>query len=291
MPLGHGYGIAEPENVSKSTGDMRPFYAFTVPPVTRPDLQDKMFDDVPWEAMLQNAGVGSNQRELLILDASKLAASKIDYSFSLWTAYPEDPNSKTSTYYGGFFGSERIEIGDALRLRSSPGDVNVQADRLVLGLRFIFTKKDAPGTVYFRGHIYQSMTGTGNHPNIVPDENLPLALRDESNWRNSISPNQHWRWAMVKENIVLKEPSIKGRFYPTHRLMPIMNPSGFQKAVASGQTDQQFAHLNNRMDGSGRYIGRKRSRLDSLGDAVPHAARFVLEGHVREETYDQTMAE
>lgn len=289
MPIGHG--LVPQKNITKTINDLRPFYAFTVPPVTRTDLKDLVFDEIPWDALFQSATNDNSSREMIVLDASKMAASKIDYSFSLWTQFSDEQNSKTVAYYGCFFGAERFELGDALRVKSSPLEPDIKADRLVLGLRFIFTARETPGIVYFRGHIYQSVVGNMDLPNAVPDEMLPVALREESNWRNTTNPHQRWRWVLVKENIVLKEQSIKGRYYPTHRLMPIMNPTGFQDAMASGRADQQFAHLNNRMDGAGRYIGRKRNRLDSLGHAVPHNAMFAFEQHVREEAFDQTMTE
>ncbi|KAH7160292.1 hypothetical protein B0J13DRAFT_643811 [Dactylonectria estremocensis] len=264
MPIGHG--LVQQMNVTKGDRDMRPFHAFTVPPIAIPDLKRKLFDEVPWEGMIRAPGNDGNKRELLTLDASKMAAAKVDYSYSLWTQLSEDANAKTVTYYG-----------------SLPAEFNVPAETGVLGLRFIFTTKDFPGSVFFRGHIYQPVTGDIDPPNVVSEDKLPVALRDESQWRNSISPGLRWRWALVKENVVFKEQSIRGRFYPTHRLMPILNPEGFQQAVAEGKTDEQYAHLNNRMDGSGRYLGRKANRLDAVGASVPHTARFTLELHVREE--------
>ncbi|KAK7397800.1 hypothetical protein QQX98_012834 [Neonectria punicea] len=283
MPIGHG--LVQQQNVTKQDGDMRPFHAFTVPPVAIPDLKEKMFDEVPWEGMFRAPGNDGNKRELITLDASKLAAAKVDYSYSLWTRLSEDPNAKTVTFYGCFFGAERVEIGDTLRLRSLPAEFNVPAETGVLGLRFIFTTKDFPGGVFFRGHIYQPVKGDADPPNVVNEEHLPIALREESQWRNSTSPGKRWRWALVKENVVFKEQSIRGRFYPMHRLMPILNPAAFRQAVAQGQTDDQYAHLNNRMDGSGRYLGRRANRLDALGASVPHTARFALEPFVREETF------
>ncbi|KAM5348312.1 hypothetical protein ACJ41O_008136 [Fusarium nematophilum] len=277
MPIGHGR--VQQNNVTKTDGDMRPFYAFTVPPVALAELKDKQFDGVPWEAMLQGAA-DAGRRELIALDASKMAAVKIDYSYSLWSPLSEDANGKTITYYGCFFGAERVEIGDAMRLRSLPAELNVPAETGVLGLRFIFTTKDFPGAVFFRGHIYQLVTE--DKPNVVREEHLPIALRKETQWRNSIG-TRRWRWILVKENVVFKEQSIRGRFYPTHRLMPILNPNGFQQAVAQGQVDDQYAHLNNRMDGTGRYLGRKVNRLDTLGASVTHTAKLNMESYIREE--------
>ncbi|KAF4989474.1 hypothetical protein FGRMN_9094 [Fusarium graminum] len=276
MPIGHG--IVQQNNVTKTDGDMRPFYAFTVPPVTLPELKEKEYDGVSWEPLFQNSADG-NRREMLALDASKMAAVKIDYSYSLWSKLSEDPRARTVTYYGCFFGAERVEIGDAMRLRSLPADLNVPAETGVLGLRFIFTMKDFPGAVFFRGHLYQLVSE--DQPNIVRDEHLPLAMRSESQWRHSVGA-QRWRYALVKENVVFKEQSIRGRFYPTHRLMPILNPAEFQNSVAQRRVDDQYAHLNNRMDGSGRYLGRKINRIDTLGASVVHTARIGLEPFIKE---------
>ncbi|RGP65040.1 hypothetical protein FLONG3_9375 [Fusarium longipes] len=276
MPIGHG--IVQQNNVTKTDGDMRPFYAFTVPPVTLPELKDKDYDGVSWESLIQSTADG-NRREVIALDASKMAAVKIDYSYSLWSKLSEDLKIKTTTYYGCFFGAERVEIGDAMRLKSLPAELNVPAETGVLGLRFIFTTKDIPGAVFFRGHIYQLVAE--GHPNIVRDEHLPLALRSESQWRRSVGA-QRWCYAIVKENVVFKEQSIRGRFYPTHRLMPILNPAEFQSSVAQRRVDDQYAHLNNRMDGVGRYLGRKINRMDTLGASVIHTARISLESFIRE---------
>ncbi|KAI6748609.1 hypothetical protein HG530_015382 [Fusarium avenaceum] len=276
MPIGHG--IVQQSNVTKTDGDMRPFYAFTVPPVTLPELKEKEYDGVSWESLFQGAADG-NRREMLALDASKMAAVKIDYSYSLWSKLSEDPRARSVTYYGCFFGAERVEIGDAMRLRSLPADLNVPAETGVLGLRFIFTMKEFPGAVFFRGHLYQLVSE--DQPNIVRDEHLPIAMRSESQWRHSVGA-QRWRYALVKENVVFKEQSIRGRFYPTHRLMPILNPAEFQSSVAQRRVDDQYAHLNNRMDGTGRYLGRKINRLDTLGASVAHSARISLEPFIRE---------
>ncbi|WKT46267.1 Cryptic loci regulator 2, C-terminal [Fusarium oxysporum f. sp. vasinfectum] len=276
MPIGHG--IVQQNNVNKTEGEMRPFYAFTVPPVNLPELKDKEYDGVSWEALFQSTADG-NRREMIALDASKMAAVKIDYSYSLWSKISEEPNFKRVAYWGCFFGAERIEIGDAMRLRSIPAELNVAAETCVLGLRRIFTTSDFPGAVFFVGHIYQLVSE--DQSNIVRDEHLPIALRNESQWRHSVGA-QRWRYALIKENVVFKEQSIRGRFYPTHRLMPILNSNEFQNSIIQRRVDEQHAHLNNRMDGVGRYLGRKINRLDTLGASVTHTARISLEPFIKE---------
>lgn len=285
VPL--GFGMVIQPNVTKSDADMRPFQAFSVPPVTIPELNDKVFDEVPWELTFRGNVNDAAKRDLLLLDASKLAASKIDYSYSLWSPISEDPQARSITYYGCFMGAERVEIGDCLRIRQLPTELNIAAEQPIMGLRFIFTSKDYPGALFFHGHIYKQAEPGTDPAAMVPEDQLPIPLRDESSWRNQVSgsPTKRHGWILLRENTVLKEHSIRGRFYPSHRLMPILNPAGFQAALAQGQVDDQYPYLNSRMDGAGRYVGRRQNRIDTAGASIPQGMRLVFEPHIREEGY------
>lgn len=153
-----------------------------------------------------------------------------------------------------------------------------------MGLRYIFTRKDYPGTLFFRGNVYQLAKPDSPPANIIPEDQLPIALRDETIWRNQVNPAKPCRWALVKENLTLGEQFIKGRFYPAHRLMPILNPTAFNAALAQGQVDDQVPYLNNRMEaGLGDYVGRKVNRMDSLGASVPRGSVISLEPLIKEE--------
>jgi hypothetical protein len=275
------YGLVRQQIVTKVDAELRPFYAFSVPPASIPELKGKAFDEIHWDAMFQGAHDDSPKRDMLALDASKLAASKIDISFSLWGAGPEDTVNKVVHYYGGFLGAERVEIGDTLRVRSLPPDLKINVDRAVIGVYDIWARSEYPGAVLFRGNVYYLASTTDSTANFVPDEYLPLALRDETHWRQQATPGNlpPVRWALVREDVVLEEGAIKGRFYPTQRLMPLLKPTGWQQPALQGQ----ISHLNTRMEGGGgRYIGRRASRLDTLGASVAHGARIALEPHVTE---------
>lgn len=287
LPIGHG--MIERQNVTKTLKDLRPFYAFSVPSVAIPELKDKVYDEVPWEAMLQAVANDPTRRDLLALDASKMAASKIDCSFSLYTSQGEDVNTKYTPYFGCFFGAERVEVGDCVRLKPVPIDSKITPEALILGIRLIFTVKDNPGVPHFRGHLYMLVKGDVSTAQPVPEESLPIALREECKWRNHVSPASRWRCLLVKESVAIKEQQIRGRFYPTHRLMPILNPPAFQAAMQQGQTDGQMAQLNSRMDGgAGRHHGLKRNRMETLGASVPHTARLALEPLVKEASSNPT---
>ncbi|KZZ92196.1 Transcription-silencing protein Clr2 [Moelleriella libera RCEF 2490] len=287
LPIGHALAPQQP--LVKSVTDLRPFHAFSVPPVAVSDLKDKSFDQAPWETLFH--GSEPTRREVLALDASKLAASRIDASFSMWCPLNEDPNVDPTPYYGCFFGAERVEIGDCLRIKPVPSDpiLSTTSDSLLMGLRYIFTRKDYPGAIWFRGNVYRLAKPETTTPGqqqqqkqeaFVPEDQLPIALRDESQWRNSLK--RPLRWVLLKENLIVSEQFVKGRFYPTHWLMPILNAEGFKAAIAQGQVDTQVPYLNNRMDGTGGYVGRKANRMDSLGATISPASRLSLEPAIRE---------
>jgi hypothetical protein len=283
LPIGHA--TVPQANVTKAEADLRPFYCYSVPSVDIAELKDKVFDDVPWESLFQSAGNNSVRRDLLNLDASKMAASKVDFSHSLWTRRGDDPTGKAVSYFGCFFGAERLEIGDAVRVKMAGAEAN-SSPTTVMGLLHIFTSADYPGSVFFRGPIYQLSKGPNAAGTVIDDEKdkLPLAMQDEIRWRTQVTRSRQWCWILIKDNVVFKEQSIRGRFYPTHRLMPIYNLNEFRGLAAGQPLRDQHIYLNNRMDGAGgRHIGRKANRLETLGSCVPRTARLVLESHIMEE--------
>ncbi|KAM3561863.1 hypothetical protein ARSEF4850_003023 [Beauveria asiatica] len=283
LPLGNA--LIPQQNVAKHDKDMRPFQAFSVPPVSIPDMREKIFDEVPWVEKFRELGANPSKREFLLLDTSKMAASKVDWSYSLWSPLSEDLQAKTITYYGCFLGAERIEVGDCLRVRNLPMELNVVSeDMVVMGLRFIYTSSDLPGAVFFRGTLYQRADPGADPSTLVPVEQLPVALRDESHWRKQVQPGTFYGWVVVGgDGVRFEEKSIRGRFYPTHRVMPLLNAPVFEAAVARRQIEDQHPYLNSRMDGIGRYLGRQVNRLETLGGSAPAGARLALEPFVREE--------
>lgn len=278
IPIGHA--AARQPSVTKACREMRPFHAFSVPGMMLPDLQNKTFDQVAWDDLFIAAGQDRARRNNLILDASKMAASKIDASYSPWCPLVDDANPETAPYYGCFFGAERIEVGDCVRVKPLAGNSGVAGDWSVLGLRSIVAPRGKPPTLLFRGNVYQLTKATDAAA--VPPEDLPPALRDETLWRLRTSPGQPWRWVLASEDVLLDEKAVRGRFYPTHQLMPILNEASFSAAVADANIEGQYPFLNNRMDGPGGYIGLKANRRDMLGASVPQNAAIALEPLIRE---------
>ncbi|KAK2053210.1 hypothetical protein LY76DRAFT_598006 [Colletotrichum caudatum] len=293
LPISHHLFNQSPIQTMEATA--RPFLAFSVPNVSIPELQNKAYDEVNWEAFLRSLRPEDNhRREVALLDSSKMAAQKVGVSFSVFSRIAENEGGKKIDYHGIFLGAERIELGDVLRVRISPEqnlptDANNLPDAL-LALREICTAPiDVPGMAFFKGDIYQPLTGD-NAPVAetaitVPEDKLPRPLREEMVFRKKFAPADRWRCVLLKQNAVLREPDLKGRFYPTHRLLPLLD--GQAKAAAEAQQgivrDVQ-QRLNQRIDTfKTAYIGQKGSRADTIGPALPPGSVLRFEPSVREE--------
>ncbi|ROT39453.1 hypothetical protein SODALDRAFT_276432 [Sodiomyces alkalinus F11] len=309
LPISHGLFNQSQLQLKPETA-LRPFLAFTVPPVSLPDLSDKSFDKIPWDTLIGAVAAEPTKREPLLLDASKLAAIKISMSFSLFTRIGDSEGGRKTNYHGIFLGAERIEVGDALRVRVPHEQQNLmprwalsqaQASGAFLGLREICTARDTPGYVFFKGDLYIPITGehnpggvendpnSGGDPVIAPDEKLPRALREEAAFRTKFAPRERWRLALLRQNTVLREQDIQGRFYPSARLLPVLvhpNANQLQAELQKGVVRDSARQLNQRFDTfKDGYIGQKAGRVDAVGAAIPHgsAALFGFEPVVREE--------
>ncbi|KAI8276389.1 hypothetical protein K4K56_001125 [Colletotrichum sp. SAR 10_98] len=272
----------------------RPFLAFSVPSVGIPELQSKAYDDVPWQQFLGSLNPeDTHRREVILLDSSKMAAQKIGSSYSLFTRLSTTEDGKKTDYQGIFLGAERVELGDVLRIRittDQPGvpEAATNLSDALLGLREICTAVDMPGAVFFKGDIYQPITGdnkpVGGMP--VTEDKLPRPLREESAFRNKFAPAERWRCVLLRHNAVLREGELKGRFYPTHKLLPLLD--GQQKVgaeVQQGIVRDAQQRLNQRIDGfKTGYIGRKSTRAETIGPALPPGSAIRFGNEVREET-------
>ncbi|KAK1471444.1 hypothetical protein CCUS01_05926 [Colletotrichum cuscutae] len=291
LPMSHVNFNQSPIQTLEAT--TRPFLAFSVPNVSISDLQNKAYDEVDWDAFFQTiTPEDTHRREVALLDSSKMAAQKVGVSFSVFSRLSETNGGKKIDYHGIFLGAERIELGDVLRVRLSaeqgvpPAAANLP-DAL-LGLREICTAPiDSPGNAFFKGDIYQPITGdnqpVGGIP--VPDDKLPRPLRDEIAFRNKFAASDRWRCVLLKQNAVLREPDLKGRFYPTHKLLPLLDGQAKVLAeVQKGIVRDVQQRLNQRIDTfKTAYIGQKRTRVETFGPALPPGSVIQFEQSVRED--------
>ena len=280
-----GYKMIPLPDTEKGDAEMRPFHAFSVPPASLPELSGRTYDEVRFDALFQQLGPTGN-RDMALLDASKLAATKIDQSQSLWSTKPPGTDS-VIRYHGMFLGAERLELGDCVRidpaqmLATANLDFTVAVNPFgVMAIQKLFISSTAyPPTVFLQGPAYAPIPPNSNTPP-VPDDQLPLALRDELLWKRQINPAQAPRYAIINRELSIKASSIKGRFYPVQRLLQILDPGRLQAAMANGQVDNLYAHFNSRPP----LVATRRTRLETFGTSVPQSMRLSLEAFIREDS-------
>lgn len=282
VPLGHN--CFQQPLVAKKDAELRPFQAFTVPPVSIQDFKGRTYDEIPWEAVLRNltADQSRTHRDAILLDASKLAALKIDLSYSLFGKLHQQ--GSTSFHQGVFLGAERIEVGDTLRVTPK----SFHTDGIVyFSLGEIKSEELPTGrAVSFGGTCYQLHEGVSNQLAPISDDELPRALRDESIWRKSVGPGQPLSWGRLDGYVWLTEAEVRGRFYPTHLLAPIQDPVKFEEAVRMGNRTAVTPALNGRLDSAvvgTKHIGWRLNRMVTAGGAIPHNTVFRFEPQVKED--------
>jgi hypothetical protein len=291
LPISHS-AFNQNQLQDKPETSLRPFLAFTVPPVSHAELAGKSFDSIPWAAHLQKLAGETGKREALLLDASKLAATKISQCYSLFTHLHDSEGGLKSNYHGTFLGAERVEVNDALRVRITPDQkLSPEWQDALLGLREICTGSTLPGAVFFKGDLLAALSGDDVTPpgaTVVPPEKLPPVLREEYAFRQMVSPASRWRIVLLRQAAVLREDDIRGRFYPSNRLLPVLahpNLAALQQELTNGVVRESARQLNQRMDTfKDGYLGQKRTRMDAIADAIPHgsAALFAYDSAVRE---------
>ncbi|ORY62898.1 uncharacterized protein BCR38DRAFT_217095 [Pseudomassariella vexata] len=270
-PLAHAY--FHNENAIKNETDMRPFLAFSVPPVNPNVTRGQLMKDIPWgQLQTQLAGEDKAKQELVGLEASKLAAIEIDHSYSTFNPMQTSQQSPDIQHVGGvFLGAERITMGEAVRVRLSQNEIDPTWTKglpIVMVVRDIFIA--AGSGLFFRGDVYR-LEETANQQQAPHQAQLPAELIREKSFRDQVKQRLGTRfdWIMVQQDVTKPENSMRGRFYETSRLMPIIDAAKFQAALSKAVVEDVQAYLNDRMNSDGPYLGRRRNRSATLVGAVP----------------------
>jgi hypothetical protein len=113
-----------------------------------------------------------------------------------------------------------------------------------------------------------------------PTPRLPPRMVADLQWRNENSFDRRrniWSEWQLKESMAKRGLSaIKGRWYETRRLLPILRPGEFEKEVLEGETYDAGVWMNSRFDAINDTLSRKQSRLDTFGSAVPKDLKISL---------------
>ncbi|KAI0840719.1 hypothetical protein F5Y06DRAFT_261605 [Hypoxylon sp. FL0890] len=286
-PLAHSRNAID--NVQRSQIEMRPFLTFSVPPVhaALQAIVDQPMASVQWDVLESSLPFEEKTRaQMLSLEASKIAACHIDHSFSLFNAInfrnPLSPPNQQS-FGGVFFGCEKIGMFEAARVRVDDTEYRKEKDieyTFAMVIKNIVLERIDGGDkerLLFQGDIWllQETSSPQHAPN---QDQLPRAMRREKAFRDSVASVRgvHFDWVCILANVTKTEDAIRGRFYESQKLGPILYQSEWEPSLQQGIVPSIEMRLNNRLDSLGPYIGRKRSRIDTIAGAVPPGTTFYL---------------
>jgi hypothetical protein len=237
------------------------------------EIQGLRMSEINWEQIQAQYVRDERQKELVGLEASKKAVMEIDKTFSTFNPFPDAPENGGREFVGGvFLGAERISVGEAVRVRLNPNETNpawVKGLPIVMVPRSIFV---VPDGLHFFGEVFRLEETPVQQPETQLPLPLPEALMRERAFRNRVkatASGTRYDWVLVQQNQDKVERAVRGRFYETERIMPILQLPQFDDELSRGIVPDTQACLNNRLDSIDDYIGRRSNRLEALSTSVP----------------------
>ncbi len=256
---------------------LRPFLAWTTPPLTCQELEtaNVTYDEVDWQAVIN----GKYGQCTMDIDGSILAARAIDASFTLFDFVKKaTPSSDVEDYFwnGLFFGGEKLWAGDVVRLHSPPHDDNKLYVMFVLG----FMERKRPGNtdIIVVGDIYDFVKLKAHDTNVPPDHKLPVRLREDLNYRNSVTAaalGEKTYASLAQKGARIEARQIKGRWYESGVLLPFLKGPSFAEYILTKDAGDTGQFLNSRSRDLPGLGVRKDFRLDAFGRSVPLNTELV----------------
>ncbi|KAF3767805.1 hypothetical protein M406DRAFT_328860 [Cryphonectria parasitica EP155] len=294
LPL--GISMLNLPDVQKETAQMRPFLTFSVPGMSFPGFQDRIFTDVNWRAILEDPAF-TERTELVGLEASKLAAIEVDGSWSTFNPLPAGPilPKTQSTYDGVFLGAEMIRVGDAIRSKDKARSTLLEVTEIsVTAATTAPNPADLPNTLStthstlsFRGIEYEAAL-VPEHGRIGGQPEGAIFQKDAA-FRTAAAKasgaKQKCVWTIKSWDTVWQERDVAGRAYVTDELLSVtQGAEAVETAKQTGQFQEATSYLNNRMQSTtAPYFGRRLNRRATLGEAVSGVQPLLFGPGVHEE--------
>ena len=295
QPLSHPYQHTQ---VMAQTPDLlRPWLAWSPPPFTSSQLNPTpqngnrtyTYENIDWPAFLRGQYGGDGDAEV---DASILAVKAVECTF---TPFDSQSAANGETHYNGIFiGAEKFWVGDPVRLRSGTlltdimvlHDIIEQANphdpsrpRIILaGQSYTFRPKGRPGK--------DAAPATGGANN---DLHLPARVREDLRFRNNITSKMPHPAQRSEHTWVLSNPAarldirdIRGRWYESAIMMPLLDAQSFANKCAQGDIPHAGLFMNNQGACNGRSVGKdaraadvkKVKREEAFGASVPRGFKI-----------------
>ncbi|MCJ1399710.1 hypothetical protein MMC11_002912 [Xylographa trunciseda] len=273
QPLSHPF--AHPPALSIAQEEkLRPWLAWSAPDPTHQTLANKglTYDLVDWRAVLQRL-YGPGDAEV---DGSIFAAKMIDNTYTPFERTSARTTVSDTQYNGVYCGGEKVWQGEAIRLRTGSGKDIMIVHHIVE--KSSQTPKGAMSSEMFViGDIYTFQTINYNPKQPMPGNSfLPVRVQEDLNYRNRITiahKSQISFWKLVQSQARLGLGEVKGRWYESRILLPILKgQADFAQSLSKGEIADVGTMLNGRGDAtnSANKLGvKKNDRLEAFGGSLP----------------------
>ncbi|KAI1650591.1 uncharacterized protein F4817DRAFT_236573 [Daldinia loculata] len=271
-PLSHS--LRALGDVIQPEADMRPFLAFSVP-APHPIL-DKFanhpIEAIPWDALEAQV---SKIDGALSVEASKVGASRVDHSYSLFNPLMDATLQPNQQSFGGvFFGCEKICTFEAIRVRLEQAE-HPEWDNPELPFAMVVRKIVLEGTdkgeeLFFHGDLWLLQeTDSPVHGDTL--KYVTQAMVREKMFRDRVkhTSNTHFEWVLIQNPIKKSEAYVRGRFHESEKLGPLLDTNWTATVQQGHFMPAHHKSLNNRGDSKSFNVGRKESRSDTFAGIFP----------------------
>ncbi|KAI0109919.1 hypothetical protein F4814DRAFT_424973 [Daldinia grandis] len=263
------YSLRALGDVIQPEADMRPFLAFSVP-APHPIL-DKFanhpMEAIPWDAL--EAQVSKTDGALSV-EASKVGASRVDHSYSLFNAIMDATLQPNQQSFGGvFFGCEKICAFEAIRIRleqaEHPEWDNPELPFAMVVRKIVLEATDKGEELFFHGDLWLLQeTDSPAHGDTL--KYVTQAMVREKMFRDRVkhASNTHFEWVLIQNPIKKSEAYVRGRFHESEKLGPLLDTNWAATVQQGHFMPAHHKSLNNRGDSKSFNVGRKESRSDAF---------------------------
>ncbi|KAI5868297.1 hypothetical protein GGS23DRAFT_544844 [Durotheca rogersii] len=253
--------------------DMRPFFTFSVPGPQEDltELVQRLMGPGPVTPEMISSEAGRERS--LIVEASKVAASRVDKSYSLFNpGLNQYATSKHQSFGGVFLGAEKVSLYEAVRVRVDQPEFDNTRLGAVMIIKDIFLESAEQGDqLWFEGDVWILREVAAAEAQMFGPEDVTPAMKREKAFLNKLRQQHESYLVWEKVLHVARKPEtfIQGRFYESEKVVPMVFKGNFDHFLQTGDVPSIRLHLNSRFDVPGDYIGRKNSRLDMLAGSIP----------------------
>ncbi len=279
QPLGYPLSRNQPVVRTKAPNDMRPWLAWSVPPLSFGGIRAMTYEQVPWADIVSGKYGGDAQRTAEV-DASIMAAKAINQSYSFFDKIDVPSPTSTTFWKGMFLGGEKIWAGEPIRLQGADN-----AEIIVMVVHQMIEKLNGElSTVQLVGDVYSFTKmplpeAYKNPSNWPKNTTLPARMAEDVRWRNEVSlqaGRDEWReWKLAAPSAHKGLNDVKGRWYESRLLLPVLQSElEFQASVRAGDVGDTGLHMNSRVHMLAGPAVRKKNRLATMGASVPDATKI-----------------